>query len=132
MVIFGFHQRFKHSVMWKFLFAIATVLVGFYAYDKVYGIFASDKPVEHGKVIPISDLEADTRKYEGIKVTVEGEVGVSANVGLKAYKLSDGTGEIWVRTRRSVPNKGERLKVTGDVSQLLKIGDMDALTITEE
>ena len=118
--------------MWKFLFAIATVLVGFYAYDKVYGLFASDRPVVHGRVITIADLEADTRKYEGVKVTVEGEVGVSANIGLKAYKLSDKTGEIWVRTRRSVPNKGERLKVTGNVSQLLKIGDIDALTITEE
>jgi hypothetical protein len=71
----------------------------------------------------ISEIEANPSKFDGRKVaiagTVENSYGVSAQIikGVKggAYKISDGTGEIWVLTNNAVPTKGARVGVKGKI-----------------
>lgn len=81
----------------------------------------------------ISDITANPAKYDGKVVTVSGEVGNSTNLLLlKFYTLTDGSSELYVRTRRSVPKAGDKLTVTGKVSQLLKIGDQEVVGMEEQ
>ena len=72
--------------------------------------------------LSIADIEANPSRYYDKEVAVAGTVqdsyGVSIPVvgeSLGVYKISDGTGSIWVVTRRSVPTKGTQLTVKGRV-----------------
>ena len=77
------------------------------------------------KRLSIGEIEANSSKYVGKKVTVVGTVETGYGVSLPeilirrstggTYKIDDGTGEIWVVTQRSVPQKGARLKVKGKI-----------------
>lgn len=85
------------------------------------GIFAAGL----SKRVSIGDIESNSSKYIGKKVTVSGTVENSYGASLPqiimrngtggTYKIDDGTGEIWVVTQRNIPQKGARLKVKGKI-----------------
>ncbi|HEX8367552.1 MAG TPA: hypothetical protein VF604_03210 [Pyrinomonadaceae bacterium] len=85
------------------------------------GLFAAGL----AKRLSIGEIEANSSKYVGKKVTVAGTVETGYGVSLPeilirkgtggTYKIDDGTGEIWVVTQRSVPQKGARLSVKGKI-----------------
>ena len=68
----------------------------------------------------IGDLEANPGKFYDKDVAVAGVVKNSYGVSLPyiresggIYKIDDGTGSIWVLTKRSVPSKNAQLGVKG-------------------
>lgn len=70
----------------------------------------------------IADIEANpSRFYDkevGIAGTVETSYGGSIpilNQSGGIYKVDDGTGSIWVLTKRSVPSKGAQLGIKGKI-----------------
>ena len=91
------------------------------------GLFAAGM----SKRVSIGEIEANSSKYLGKKVTVSGTVETGYGVSLPqilirrgtggTYKIDDGTGEIWVVTQRGVPQKGVRLKVKGKIQNGITI-----------
>jgi hypothetical protein len=85
------------------------------------GLFAAG----NSKRRSIGEIEADSSRYLGKKVTVAGTVETGYGISLPqiliqngsggAYKIDDGTGEIWVITQKGVPQKGARLSVKGKI-----------------
>jgi hypothetical protein len=71
----------------------------------------------------IGDIEANPARFYDKDVAIAGTVqngyGVSipiiSNGSGGIYKVDDGTGSIWVITRRSIPSKGARLGVKGKI-----------------
>lgn len=70
----------------------------------------------------ISDIENNPSKFYNKTVAVAGEVKTSYGVNIPLinesggiYKVDDGTGSIWVMTKKSVPSKGALLGVKGKV-----------------
>jgi hypothetical protein len=79
-----------------------------------------------GCATKISDIQANPAKYEGKKISVSGTVSEVFWLGILstgAYLLDDGSGTIWVVTRVSPPEKGEKASAKGTVSAGFKIGD---------
>lgn len=83
------------------------------------GLFAAGM----AKRISIGEIEANSSKYVGKKVSVTGTVETSYGISIPLiekgsggiYKIDDGTGEIWVITQRGIPQKGARLGIKGKV-----------------
>ena len=83
------------------------------------GLFLTACP----KRVSIADIERNPSRYYDKDVAVAGTVqngyGVSipiiSNGSGGIYKVDDGTGSIWVMTRKSVPSKGARLGVKGKI-----------------
>ncbi|MFN0202468.1 MAG: hypothetical protein ACKVTZ_13165 [Bacteroidia bacterium] len=103
----------------------------------VYKLFVQPKMTvaevaRNGKVITVAEMQDNTREFEGKNVTVEGEVTNSGSMIVGGYTIDDGTGKIWVVTTKAVPNKGIRMKVSGVLSQVAKIGKNAKLTLTEQ
>ena len=71
----------------------------------------------------IADIENNPSKYlekeVGVAGTVKDSYGISIPVLSNGtggiYKIDDGSGSIWVITKRSVPSKGAQLGVKGKV-----------------
>jgi hypothetical protein len=70
----------------------------------------------------IADIEANPSKYYDKEVAVAGRVDTSYGISIPIireqggiYKVSDGTGSIWVVTQRSVPSKGAQLGIKGKI-----------------
>lgn len=70
----------------------------------------------------IADIEANPSKYTNKSVAIAGTVqdGYGVNIPLTnirggVYKISDGTGSIWVVTQNSVPSKGTQIGVKGKI-----------------
>jgi hypothetical protein len=81
-------------------------------------LFASACP----KRVSIADVEANPGKYRNKDIAIAGTVQDSYGVNIPgtplrggAYKISDGTGSIWVLTEDSVPRKGSQIGVKGRV-----------------
>lgn len=99
-------------------------------------VFAAACP----KRVSIGDIEADPAKYRDKTVAVAGTVedswglsipGTSISGG--AYKISDGTGSIWIVTKRNVPSKGTKVGVKGRVGSGVSLGGRNyGLAIDEE
>ena len=92
---------------------VKAILVGLIL---TFGLLASACPQR----MSIAHIEANPSRYFDKEVAVAGTVedsyGVSIPVvgeSLGVYKISDGTGSIWVVTRRSIPTKGTQLAVKG-------------------
>lgn len=80
----------------------------------------------------VSTIQENPEQYDGTEVTVRGTVEESANLLLiKYYVLNDGTGSIYVKTKDAVPLKGETVRVTGKVNQVLKIADRQLTGLVE-
>ncbi len=83
------------------------------------GVFLTACP----KRVSIADIEANPSRYYDKDVAVAGTVrdgyGISipiiSNGSGGIYKVDDGSGSIWVMTRRSVPSKGARLGIKGKI-----------------
>lgn len=70
----------------------------------------------------IADIEADPGRYQDKEVAIAGRVVDSYGLSIPgtgisggAYKISDGTGTIWVVTDDSVPSKGAEIGIRGRV-----------------
>jgi len=75
----------------------------------------------------------DPREYDGKTVTISGVVTENVNIFLlKCYVVQDKTGEIVVVTKRAVPKKETKVKVSGVVKQAFAIGDKSMVVIVEE
>ncbi len=68
--------------------------------------------------VSINKVLADPSHWEGKTVHVQGVVENSFGaLGNGAYRISDGTGSIWVISRTGVPARGARVDVVGSVFQ---------------
>jgi hypothetical protein len=84
----------------------------------IAGLFLTACP----KRTSIGDIESNPSKFYDKDVAIAGTVqnsyGVSIPILDKSggiYKIDDGTGSIWVMTKRSVPSKGAQLGVKGKI-----------------
>lgn len=83
------------------------------------GVFLTACP----KRVSIADIEANPGRYYDKDVAVAGTVQNSYGVSIPIisngsggiYKVDDGSGSIWVMTRRSVPSKGAQLGIKGKI-----------------
>ena len=71
----------------------------------------------------IADIESNPSRFYDKDVAVAGTVQNSYGVSIPIisngqggiYKVTDGTGSIWVMTRKSVPSKGAQLGIKGKI-----------------
>lgn len=81
----------------------------------------------------ISKINADPARYKNKEVAIVGTVRDSYGVlGNGAYELDDGTGRIWVVTRRGVPSRGARVGAKGRVHTGFNFGGRNYGTVLEE
>ena len=82
---------------------------------------------------PIKDIVDHPRDYADKKVTVEGEVkDVFGLLVVRYFTLDDGTAQIGVVTERPLPQRGERIRVTGTVREAFALGDRSSVVLVEE
>lgn len=73
----------------------------------------------------INQIMAEPSRYANKEVGIKGEVVKSVSLlGHGAYMVDDGTGEIWVVSKRGVPRRGARVKVTGKVRDIIDVGNV--------
>jgi hypothetical protein len=81
----------------------------------------------------ISKINADPDRYRGKEIGIAGTVTDSYGVmGAGAYEIDDGTGKIWVATRRGVPSKGARVGTKGYVHNGFSFAGRSFGTVMEE
>ncbi len=81
----------------------------------------------------ISKINADPGRYRNKEVAIVGNVTDSYGVlGNGAYEIDDGTGRLWVVTRRGVPSRGARVGAKGHVYNGFHFGGRTFGTVLEE
>jgi len=81
----------------------------------------------------ISKINADPGRYRNKEVAIIGNVTDSYGVlGNGAYEIDDGTGRLWVVTKRGVPSRGARVGAKGRVYTGLNFGGRNFGTVMEE
>lgn len=86
-----------------------------------------------GKAVTIEAIRNDPRAHVGRSVVIEGEVTATMSLVLVRYfTLDDGTGSMNVVTDRTLPAKGQRMRVAGKVSDLFSFGSESTLVLVEE
>lgn len=81
----------------------------------------------------ISKINADPARYRNKEVSIAGTVTDSYGaLGQGAYELDDGTGRLWVVTRRGVPSRGARVGAKGHVYTGFNFGGRNYGTVLEE
>jgi hypothetical protein len=81
----------------------------------------------------IAKINADPDRYRGKQVGIAGRVTDSYGVlGAGAYEIDDGTGKIWVATRRGVPAKGSQVGAKGYVHNGFSFAGRSFGTVMEE
>ena len=81
----------------------------------------------------ISKINADPGRYRGKEVGIVGRVTDSYGVlGNGAYEIDDGTGRIWVATRRGIPARGAHVGTKGYVHNGFSFGGRSYGTVIEE
>lgn len=81
----------------------------------------------------ISKILGDPGRYTDKEVGITGTVTDSYGVmGTGAYELDDGTGKIWVVTRRGVPSRGARVGAKGRVYTGFNLSGRNFGTVLEE
>ncbi len=81
----------------------------------------------------ISKINADPGRYRGKEVGIVGTVTDSYGVlGNGAYEIDDGTGKIWVATRRGIPSRGSRVGAKGYVHNGFSFGGRSFGTVMQE
>ncbi len=74
-------------------------------------------------VTPIDKILADPSHYRNHDVEVVGTVRDSFSVADRgAYRIADGTGQLWVVSDRGVPRDGARVKVKGTIREGIDLG----------
>jgi hypothetical protein len=81
----------------------------------------------------INKILADPNRYHNKEVGITGTVTDSYGVlSTGAYEVDDGTGKIWVVTRRGVPSRGARIGAKGRVYTGFNLGGRNFGTVLEE
>lgn len=81
----------------------------------------------------ISKINADPDRYRGKEVGIAGTVTNSYGaMGAGAYEIDDGTGRIWVATKRGVPSRGSRVGTKGYVHNGFNFAGRSFGTVMEE
>lgn len=80
----------------------------------------------------IGDIKSHPRDYAGKEITISGEVTETFSmIFIKYFVVRDDSGEISVVTERTLPAKGEKIKVKGTVQEAFSLGKEQALVIVE-
>ena len=81
----------------------------------------------------IAKINADPDRYRGKEIGIAGTVTNSYGaLGTGAYEIDDGTGKIWVATKRGVPSRGSRVGAKGYVHNGFSFGGRSYGTVLEE
>jgi len=81
----------------------------------------------------IAKINADPSRYRNKEVGIVGRVTDSYGIpGYSAYEIDDGTGRIWVVTRRGAPSRGSRIGTKGRVQTAITFGGRSYGTVLEE
>ena len=73
--------------------------------------------------VTINKVLADPGHFRDRDVTVSGEVADSFSVASRgAYRIKDGSGELWVVSEHGVPRNGAQVKVTGKIREGYNLG----------
>jgi hypothetical protein len=81
----------------------------------------------------ISKIMADPGRYRNKEVSIVGRVTDSYGVlGQGTYEIDDGTGRMWVATRRGVPSRGSHVGAKGRILSGGNFGGRSFGTILEE
>ena len=81
----------------------------------------------------ISKINSDPGRFRGKEVGIVGRVTDSYGVlGNGAYEIDDGTGRIWVATRRGIPSRGTEIGTKGYVHNGFSFGGRSYGTVVEE
>ena len=81
----------------------------------------------------IKKINADPGHYRGKEVGIVGRVTNSyGSLGYGAYEIDDGTGRLWVVTKRGAPSRGVRVGTKGYVQTGLTFGGRSYGTVMEE
>lgn len=81
----------------------------------------------------ISKIMADPGRYRNKEVSIVGTVTDSYGVlGQGTYEIDDGTGRMWVATRRGVPSRGSHVGAKGRILSGASFGGRSFGTILEE
>ena len=85
-------------------------------------------------VTPIGELLDNPAKYDGKKVSVQGEVKESAGgLGLGAYQVKDDTGTLTVVSETGgPPRSGSKINVKGTFQALITLGSRSLAVLREE
>jgi hypothetical protein len=76
---------------------------------------------------------ADPGRYRNKEVSIAGRVTDSYGVlGQGTYEIDDGTGRMWVATRRGVPSRGSHVGAKGHILSGGNFGGRNFGTILEE
>jgi len=82
---------------------------------------------------PIEQIKSNPRQYSDKRVQISGTVTETFSLlVLKYFILNDGTGEMYVVTKKSMPAKGEKIKVTGTVRDAFSLGETQLLVLLED
>jgi len=83
--------------------------------------------------INIARINHNPDHYRGKEVGIAGTVTDSYGAaGVGAYEIDDGTGKIWVATRRGVPSRGARVGAKGYVHNGFSFAGRSYGTVLEE
>lgn len=79
----------------------------------------------------VNELLADPARYRNDTVQLSGEVVDSYSVANRgAYRIDDGTGQLWVVSETGVPRKSARVTVKGTVREGFNLGALgDAINL---
>ena len=81
----------------------------------------------------ISKINSDPGRFRGKEVGIVGRVTDSYGVlGNGAYEIDDGTGRIWVATRRGIPSRGTEIGTKGYIHNGFSFGGRSYGTVVEE
>ena len=81
----------------------------------------------------IAKINANPDRYRGKEVSIAGRVTDSYGVlGAGAYEIDDGTGRMWVATRRGVPSRGAHVGAKGYVHNGFSFAGRSFGTVMEE
>ena len=70
----------------------------------------------------VARLLAEPQRYANRNVGLKGDVVESMSLlGHGVYKLDDGTGTIWVVSRRGVPRRGARVEAKGKIRDVVDV-----------
>ncbi len=85
------------------------------------------------RTVQIKSIIDNPREFADKKVAIEGEVtGAFSLFIVKYFLVNDGTGEIGVVSEQALPNKGQKLRVTGTVKEAFSLGDQTMTILIEE
>jgi hypothetical protein len=81
----------------------------------------------------VARINRDPGRYRNKEVAIMGKVTDSYGVlGQGAYEIDDGTGRIWVVTRRGIPSRGSQVGLKGYVHNGFSFGGRSYGTVIEE